>query len=292
MSQKYSRPSYYEIRQRIDEYPEDEYRLGFMYQDMICGRESEVCGSGEAGVYAAKGVDCFHVKYQGEIDAVLFTNRSAKRGGYYRPCMVPLNPTYEPWSKELRDYAEDNPDYMFKYGPAWSTSMRYYREHASKCFDGFYWPRVDYTKSVEHRIRKDQVIRESVNQNNKTVYLVELQSGNPKWFTAKDTHTILVPTKVPSKWKPMSAHTIRKAKERQLEIHHEFTGAMISIYAGWTYKGKDSDVSDALRHYQYDPIINPRDNIDILIKAAESYFPKLMVPYMQRMENQSYVVGL
>lgn len=288
---EYRRASYYEIRQRIEEYPDTDYRLGFMYQDLICGRESEVCGKGKAGVYAAKGQDVFHVKYQGEIDAVLFTNRSAKRGGFYRPCMVPLNPDYEPWSKELRDYAEDTPGYMFKYGPSWSTSMRYYRDHASKCFKDLYWPRVEYTKSEETKIRRDHIIKESVNQNNKTVYLVELE-GETKWFTAKDSHTILVPTKVPSKWKPVSAHTIRKAKERHLELYYDFNGSQISTYGGWTYKGKDQGVSDALRHYQFDPIMNPRDNLDILIKAAETYFEKLLRHHRERKENQSYVVGI
>ena len=291
MSADYRRPSYLELRQRIEEYPQDEYRLGFMYQDLICGRESEVCGKGTAGVYAAQGKDAFHVKYRGEVDTVLFTNRSAKRGGFYRPCMVPLTTDYEPWSRELLDYAEDHPDYMFKYGPAWSTSMRYYREHASECLKGLYWPRVEYTKSMEKRIRRDQIIRESVNQNNKTVYLVELD-GETKWYTVKDDHTILVPTKVPSKWKPVSAHTIRKAKERRLEMHYDFNGSQISTYGGWTYKGKDQGVSDALRHYQFDPIMNPRDNLDILIKAAETYIDKLMVPYQERRENQSYVVGI
>jgi len=287
----YSRPSYLELRERIMECKDDSVRLGMMYQDIICGRESEVCGSGVDGIYAAKGSNTFHVKYLGEIDAVLFANRSAKRKGFFRPCMVPLNPEYEPWTKELYDYSQEiGDDFCFIFGPSWKSSMRVYRREVSKCFKGLYWPRVEYTKSEPRKIKRDDILRESVNQNNRQVALVEMIPGKPRWFTMKDEHTILVPIKVPSKWKPASTHVIRKSKERHLELYHDFNGQQVSIYGGWTYKGKDAGISDALKHYRHDPIINAQDNIDLLIKTAETYFEKLLTPQTGNSENKSYVV--
>jgi len=288
--QPYRRPRYLELRERILEYPDESVKLGMMYQDIICGRESEVCGEGVDGVYAAHSDNVFQVKYLGETDAILFANRSAKRRGFYRPIMVPLNPKYEPFTKPLLDHFQDTHDYCFKYGPTWDSSMRVYRREVAKCFKGLYWPRVEYSRSVAVKISKDQIIREGINQNNKPVAFVDLD-GQPKWYTLKDNGSILAKEIVPTQWKPCSSHIIRKSRERQLELQYQFTGLQISIYGGWTYKGKDQNLSDALRHYQYDPIIDPQDNIDILIKAAETYFEKLLIPYGERAEGTSYVIN-
>lgn len=287
--QPYRRPSYLELRERITEWPDDQVRLGMMYQDLICGRESEVCGEGVDGVYAAHSDNAFQVKYLGETDAVLFANRSAKRKGFYRPIMVPSDPKYEPSTQPLLKYFKETEGYCFKYGPTWSSSMRVYRREVAECLKDLYWPRVEYDRSVELKIRRDQIIEEAVNQYNKSVAKVDL-GGSPRWYTLKDPHTILITETIPTQWKPCSAHVIRKARERQLELHYQFNGPQISIYGGWTYKVKDPNLSDALRHYQYDPIIDPRDNIDLLIKAAETYFSKLLIPYGERAEGTSYVV--
>ena len=58
-------PTDQQIRQRILEIDDEHYRLAFMYQLLICGRISEICGK-----YAPRGTDVIKTSFEVETKTV------------------------------------------------------------------------------------------------------------------------------------------------------------------------------------------------------------------------------
>jgi len=76
-----------------------------MYQYLIGGRVSEVCGT-----YKPIGKDAFlkEIKvYDKTTQAVIFKIKTAKNEGKIRLCTIPMNSEYEPWIKEVFKYFND-----------------------------------------------------------------------------------------------------------------------------------------------------------------------------------------
>lgn len=91
----YRQPTDREIRDRIESEKDKQYRMLYKYQYEILGRISEV-----AGKYMPHKEDHIIIDVEGE-EFVMFVVKTAKRDAYLRPCARPLNPKYDPWSKEL-----------------------------------------------------------------------------------------------------------------------------------------------------------------------------------------------
>ena len=290
--EKMSRPTVEEVRTRIEETEPEILRLAMQYQFLICGRRAEVCGysTDKTQVYAVQYNQAFRVMHHGTIEAVLFANRSAKRKGFFRPCMVPVDQDHEPWAKPLYKFlTEQSEGHPFKFGDTWGTSMNNYGDAVTEAFKGFYWPRVGYVKSVPTRVTQDQILKEGINMENKDVYLVDLEDG-PQWCLKVDGSTFKKPVKVPSAWKPATSHVIRKVRTLDLNLRCDFNDLKMAIYGGWTFKTQNQDMPDTLKHYLYDPIHDPRQNIQILIRQADTYFQNLCRPVRGAAAGSSYLM--
>ncbi|GAJ11730.1 unnamed protein product, partial [marine sediment metagenome] len=132
-------PTVSDIRREITRL-DDKYRLAFMYQFLIGGIVSEVLGK-----YAPIGTDAKRVEFNvkgNKIPAVMFLVKTARKGGYLRPCAVPLEPRYEPWAEILLDHFErsgDNHPFTF--------SERSFHLTAREAFIAYEWQRDAYTSS-------------------------------------------------------------------------------------------------------------------------------------------------
>ena len=95
-----------EVRNRINSIDEDIFRYAFMYQFLIGGEPSEVCGE-----YAPIGNDVSPVEFtikKKKIPAAAFIVKTARRKGRHRLCIIPLEPQYEPWAKPVFDWFQEN----------------------------------------------------------------------------------------------------------------------------------------------------------------------------------------
>lgn len=135
-------PSVRDVREIIESVQEDKYRYGMMYQFLVGASISEVCGQ-----YAPRGSDVIKTTYQIEreqIPALIFLikNKRIKNRGKYRACAIPLSLEYEPWAQEVFDWFEKNRDKkVFNY------CKRSYSRKIGLTFDGYSWPKFEYTRS-------------------------------------------------------------------------------------------------------------------------------------------------
>ena len=101
------------IRKRIESVDTEEARFCLMAEYLLCARISEIVGitsPSDLGKTLARGPKGTEVKLDvfelGPIreEAAIFTVYTAKRGGIERKIAIPLNPVYEPWTRELYNY--------------------------------------------------------------------------------------------------------------------------------------------------------------------------------------------
>jgi len=132
-----------EVRNRIEAIEEEDFRLAFMYQFLIGGEVSEVCGK-----YAPRGTDAHYVEFQidkEKIPFVLFIIKTARRSGKLRTCAVPLNPSYEPWAEPVYNrFKERGENYAFMFAKKFKSSTRYYQWHADRVFKNLLWLMDEY----------------------------------------------------------------------------------------------------------------------------------------------------
>jgi len=274
-------PSTAEVRQRIEPIKDKKYRLCFMYQYLIAGRISEVCGK-----YAPRGFEALEVEFISDEEtysAVLFAvktaKRKSKRGWTLRPVALPLNPEYEPWSQALLDhFKKAGHDYPFMFADKTKTSKRYAQWTAEKAFKGLEWNMEGYSKPIEVEVKREQIIREGINQRNQEVYLIELENGTSKWFTKIREGVIRDHTPIYTRWNPFRSHCLRKRRSLDLELFYGFNGLDLKAYGGWEEKGKESHITDAMKYYLHLDIEEARENIEILKQIANKYFHKLLIP--------------
>lgn len=228
-------PTDAEIRGRINAVDDEQYRLAFMFQYLVAGRISEVCGK-----YAPKGVDAIPTDFDGE-EAVLFIVRTAKREGRLRPVALPLNDKYEPWASPVYEYfASKEKMHPFKFADKWATSVRYMQWEAEKAFSNLEWPLVKYT----------------MKKNGRKI-------------------------KVPSRWKNVTSHVLRKRRSITLMLDYDFDHIDLSIYGGWTIARQSEGVPQALRSYLHVDPQSSQEPAKLLKKLARRYFHKLCRPYSE-----------
>jgi len=107
-------PSVTLVRKRIERTSIQPVRLALMCDYLWCGRSCEVIAKVHPSdtnttPWGPHGTDMRIMEYKGggtrELAAV-FTIKTAKRGGRERHIALPLNPDYEPWTKEIAQYFE------------------------------------------------------------------------------------------------------------------------------------------------------------------------------------------
>ena len=274
-------PSTAEVRRRIEAIEDEKYRLCFMYQYLIAGRISEVCGK-----YAPRGFEALETEFAFEgktYPAVLFAVKTAKRkserGWTLRPAAVPLDPEYEPWARPLlncfRKAGKDHP-FMFASNP--KTSKRYVQWAAEEAFGGLEWPMKEYSKPIEVEIGKGRIVREAINQRNQEVYLVKLEDGGRKWFTKIREGVIRDHAPVGERWNRFRSHCLRKRRSLDLMLLYKFGAMDLKAYGGWEEKGSASHITDSMKYYLHLDIGEARENVEILKQIADKYFYKLLVP--------------
>lgn len=284
----YYQPTEAEVRERIESIKDEKYRYAFMYQHLICGRISEVCGQyaplGTAFIENEFEVPIFIQKTFGEeevtvveltnVPAVLFIVKTAKRQGRLRPCAIPLDPKYEPWSQPMLDYFKEvGNNYPFMFHKRVEHSVRYAQWKAEDAFDGMMWPMVEYTRAKKIPYDPDMIISERYGDTGYEEYLVELEDG--KRFWTYDKKYVNDPESVLARWKPFRSHCLRKRREITLTMDYEFDGIDSAYFGGWTESGKDETIPKALKHYLHMELGSAGESIDLLKKMARRYFHKL-----------------
>ena len=261
-----------EIRQRIMEIEDKQYRLLYMYQYEVLGRISEV-----AGKYMPHRDDHIFMDVEGE-EFVMFVVKTAKRKGMLRPCARPLDPKYDPWAKEVVEYIESSEEYPFALHENVSTSKTYAMNRAKQVFKGLYWPMSDYTRSFQRPYTEDMVKHQRWGDDGYEEYLVFFPDGERSW--TKDKEYASVSEKVEPRWKPVTSHVLRKISLQTLVNDYGFDNVDGAYYGGWTISGQRIGVSVAMgKHYMYMDLRESRAALPQLKKIVYRYGKKLLVPY-------------
>jgi len=263
----------------------------FMYQLLICGRISEVCGK-----YAPRGTDAiettFLVERQKEVDwegrkviiiekaevpFVMFVVKTAKRKGKLRPCALPLNPEYEPWTRPLLEYfRKAGDDYPFMFHEKFKHSIRYAQWKAEEAFKELMWPMAEYTKSNDVEYTKDHIIGKRLGDTGYDQYLVKLDDGTRYWTYSEEV--VKQSEKIPERWKPMRSHALRKSRSLNLKMDYEFDPFDLATFGGWTEKSQVDAMPGALKFYLHMDIQSSEEGIKILKQMANRYVAKLCTP--------------
>jgi len=280
-----------EVRARIEAIKDEQYRYGFMYQHLICGRISEMCGQ-----YAPLGTSFVEMEFEvpifiektlegqevtvvelTKIPAVMFIAKTAKRQGRLRPCAVPLDSKYEPWAQPMLDYfREVGDDYPFMFHSKFEHSIRYAQWEAEEIFDGLMWPMIQYTRAKKIPYKPEMVISERYGDTGYEEYLVELDDGRRYW--TYDKKLVSESEKILARWKPFRSHCLRKRREITLTMEYGFDGIDSAYFGGWTESGKDKTIPVALKHYLHMELGSAKESMMLLKKMANRYFRKLCKP--------------
>lgn len=286
-------PTNTEIRQKIEAIKDRDYRRAFMYQLLICGRISEVCGQ-----YAPLGTDFVEMEFEVPIykeallegrkytiveptmvPAVMFIVKTAKRNGKLRPSTVPLDPEYEPWAQPVLDFfKEHGDDYPFMFHEKVENSVRYAQWEAEDAFAGLEWPMIEYTRTKDIPYKSEMVLTTRYGDTGYEEYLVELEDGTRYW--TYDKKTVKQSEKIQARWKPFRSHALRKRREVTLTLDYGFDGIDSAYFGGWTESGKDKSIPAALKHYLYMDLKSAKESLALLRKMANRYFHKLCITYI------------
>jgi len=168
-------------------------------------------------------------------EAVLFVVKTAKRRGRLRGVAVPLNVEYEPWAYEVYDYFV-------------SAGETYPFKFADKWSTSIRYMQWEAEKAFE----------------------------GLEWpmvgYTAKKGD---VKIKIPSRWKNMTSHVLRKRRTITLMLDYDFDHIDLSLYGGWTIAQQSEGVPQALKNYLYVEPQSSQEPAKLLKKLAKRYFKKL-----------------
>lgn len=146
-------PSTLELRNRIENIPDKAYRNALKFGWLGLCRVSEIVGQVHDSDTntTARGptggcVEVTEYRADGEkIPAILFDVKTSKRGGLSRTAAYPVDPSYEPWAGELRDYFKE-------FSPSQNvfdfTRQKLYVQ-ARKAFSGFEYPIEEYYRIID-----------------------------------------------------------------------------------------------------------------------------------------------
>lgn len=268
---KHHHPTDKEIRTRIQNVKQEQYRMAYMYQYEIVGRISEVCGK-----YTPSVDDHTFIEEEGE-EFIVFIAKTAKRRGRLRPCARPLNPEYDPWAKEVYEYMQtyDKHPFLVHENPA--TSKTYAMNTAKEMFEGLYWPMVEYTRSVKHQYTGDMVKHTRFNDRGYEEKLVVLENGERAWTS--DPDYVSIGEKVDERWKPCTSHTIRKRSIMTLLNDYGISGISAGYIAGWSLGSQHDGTPPMLKTYMHMDLSESEAALPNLVRQARRYAAKLLVPY-------------
>jgi len=169
--------------------------------------------------------------------AVLFVVKTAKRKGRLRGVAIPLRVDYEPWADEIRQY------FAYRRG-----------EYPFKFADKWATS-IRYMQWEAEKAFKDL-----------------------EWpmvgYTAKKDDTKV---KIPSRWKNMTSHVLRKRRTVTLMLDYDFDHIDLSLYGGWTIAQQSEGVPQALKNYLYVEPQSSQEPVKLLKKLAKRYFKKLCI---------------
>ena len=156
------------VRQRIEEVKEP-YRYGLMFQYLAGARVSEVCGR-----WAFTRDDYEVADFEGEPVLVCIL-KTAKRRGRERAIALPLNPEYEPWSRDLLRYFEECRGVPFD----WSRWTQW--NYARRAFDGLTYQIEDYVHPRVKRLigRHERDLRTHGLRHIRATELINVYRFNP-----------------------------------------------------------------------------------------------------------------
>lgn len=135
-------------------------------------------------------------------EVALFNVNTAKRGGILRVCALPLDPSYEPWTKRVVQYFEkfEPEEHVFP-----MTRQKVWGQ-ARECWEDLVYPIEDYDRVLVDE--EGDVIRQ---ENGKA-----------------DKH------RVNRHMRPFTTHAIRHIRATDLVVYYGFNGPNLAAFAGWT----------------------------------------------------------
>lgn len=157
-----SLPAIKSVRERIEQAEPKETKYCFMASYLFCARISEIIGRtspSDLKKTRARGpkgsdvrTDIFEVGSLKE-EVAIFTINTAKRGGLERKIALPLNPKYEPFTKQLLKYFREHENskvFPFTRQKAW--------EYSKIVFEGLRYSIENYVLSeYENGIRVNKI---------------------------------------------------------------------------------------------------------------------------------------
>ncbi len=146
-------PNTLEVRRRIENIPEKAYRNALKFGWLGLCRVSEIVGQvhdsdKNTSARGPTGDSVEVTRYkpnEDNIPTILFNVKTSKRGGLSRTAAYPVDPSYEPWAGELRDYFKE-------FSPSQSvfdfTRQKLYVQ-ARKAFTGLTYPIEEYIRLID-----------------------------------------------------------------------------------------------------------------------------------------------
>lgn len=157
-----SLPSVKTVRDRVQEVKPEDVRVCLMCGYLFCARVSELISKispSDKAYTTARGpkgsdvrLDTFEL---GEIreKAAVFTVSTAKRGGVERLVALPLNPEYEPWTREVYEYYKEcGGDFCFPF-----TRQKVW-QYSKQAFEGLRYPIERYSVTHPEGKEKDRQV--------------------------------------------------------------------------------------------------------------------------------------
>lgn len=131
------------IRQRIELAQEKEAKFCFMAEYLFCARISEIIGrkcpsdltTTPRGITGKDVTQTVYKIGKQKFDVIVFTVRTAKRGGKERKIALPLEKEYEPFTEQLFNYVR-----QFGKDPVFPFTRQKAFEYAAETFKGLSYP--------------------------------------------------------------------------------------------------------------------------------------------------------
>jgi len=146
-----------QIRKIIENVEDEKYRYALMYQFLIGGSVSEICGK-----YKPKGTDATQKKVKindKTVPAVFFKIKTVRRKGKLRICAIPLDKEYEPWSKDIfnwfKKHGENYPFVLFEKSIDSINNDKYLMKKTNELFKSYKQPTKEYLRNARKKNLKE-----------------------------------------------------------------------------------------------------------------------------------------
>lgn len=159
---KLSLPSISTVRSRIEKIRQKQVKVCLMCGYLFCGRVSELISKvspSDTGHTTPRGPHGTDVKLSSfelgplREEAVVFSVKTAKRGGIPRLIALPLNKEYEPWTEQVYEYFQEcGKDFCFPF-----TRQKVW-QYTTQVFEGLRYPIEQYTIIEKHGELKNRKV--------------------------------------------------------------------------------------------------------------------------------------